>query len=291
MHRLLRRQLERYAPGAGERPELERFLGAVSDAYQQMDEDRAMVERSLELASSELNHQNRELARSNEELAKFAYVVSHDLQEPLRSIAGFTSLYMRRYGDALAPEARELLEGAIGGARRMQAFIRDLLEYSHAGTELASDVVDVAAVMSSVLASLGAAIRRSRAEITVDPRPPAIGDRRAVERVLQNLVSNALKFRAGGVAPKIRVRGVVEGGRCRVAVEDNGIGIPEGQHERIFKMFQSAHSREEFPGTGIGLAICAKLVERMAGRIEVTSEVGKGSTFTVVLGAAQGVEA
>jgi signal transduction histidine kinase len=142
-----------------------------------------------------------------------------------------------------------------------------------------------------VLAGLRAAITGAGAEITVDQLPPAIGDRRAIERVLQNLVSNALKFQAGGVAPRIRVRGAVEGGRCRVAVEDNGIGIPEGQHERIFKMFQSAHSREEFPGTGIGLAICAKLVERMAGRIEVTSEVGKGSTFTVVLGAPQGVEA
>lgn len=291
MHRLLRRQLERYAPGAGERPGLERFLGAVSDAYEQMDADRAMVERSLELTSSELNHRNRELARSNDELAKFAYVVSHDLQEPLRSIAGFTSLCIHRYGDSLAPEARELLDGAMGGARRMQAFIRDLLEYSQAGTELASDLVDLDRAMRSVLAGLRAAITSSGAEITVGELPAAIGDRRAVERVLQNLLSNALKFQAGGVAPRIRVRGALDSGRCRVAVEDNGIGIPEDQHERIFKMFQSAHSREEFPGTGIGLAICSKLVERMGGRIEVKSEVGKGSTFTVVLGAAEGMDA
>jgi light-regulated signal transduction histidine kinase (bacteriophytochrome) len=291
MHRLLRRQLDRYAPGAGERPELERFLGAVSDAYQQMDEDRAMVERSLELTSSELNERNRELARSNEELAKFAYVVSHDLQEPLRSIAGFTSLFIRRHGDSLAPEARELLEGAIGGARRMQAFIRDLLEYSKAGTELANDVVDLDAAMRSVLAALRAAIGSSGADVTVDALPAAMGDRRAVERVLQNLVSNALKFQAGDRPPRIRVRGAVEGGRCRIAVEDNGIGIPDGQYERIFKMFQSAHSREEFPGTGIGLAICAKLVERMGGRIEVSSEVGKGSTFIVDLAGGEGVVA
>jgi len=289
MHRLLRRQLERYAPGAGERPELERFLGAVSDAYEQMDDDRAMVERSLELTSSELNHRNRDLGRSNEELAKFAYVVSHDLQEPLRSITGFTSLCLRRYGDSLAPEARELLDGAMSGARRMQAFIRDLLAYSQAGTELASDLVDLDAAMRSVLAGLGGAISGSGAEVTVDPLPPVVGDRRAVERILQNLLSNALKFRAAG-PPRIRVRGAVEGGRCRVTVEDNGIGIPDGQYERIFKMFQSAHSREEFAGTGIGLAICAKLVERMGGCIEVKSEVGKGSRFTVVLGTAQGVD-
>ncbi len=289
MHRLLRRQLERYAPGAGERPELERFLGAVSDAYEQMDDDLAMVERSLELTSSELNHRNRDLGRSNEELAKFAYVVSHDLQEPLRSITGFTSLCLRRYGDSLAPEARELLDGAMSGARRMQAFIRDLLAYSQAGTELASDVVDLDAAMRSVLAGLRGAISGSGAEVIVDPLPPAVGDRRAVERILQNLLSNALKFRAAG-PPRIRVRGAVEGGRCRVTVEDNGIGIPDGQHERIFKMFQSAHSREEFPGTGIGLAICAKLVERMGGFIEGKSEVGKGSRFTFVLGRAQGVD-
>lgn len=291
MHRLLRRQLDRYAPGAAERPELERFIGAVSDAYQQMDDDRAMVERSLELTSSELNHRNRELARSNEELAKFAYVVSHDLQEPLRSIAGFTSLCIRRYGDSLPPEARELLEGAMGGARRMQAFIRDLLAYSQAGTELANDVVDLDGAMHSVLAGLRAAISGSGAEISVDPLPPAMGDRRAIERVLQNLLSNAIKFQAGGARPRIRVRGAVDGGRCRIAVEDNGIGVPAGQNDRIFKMFQSAHSREEFPGTGIGLAICAKLVERMGGRIEVSSEVGEGSTFTVDLAAAEGAVA
>lgn len=290
MHRLLRRQLERYASAAGELPELERFLGAVSDAYEQMDDDRALLERTLELTSSELNERNRELARSNEELAKFAYVVSHDLQEPLRSIAGFTSLCLRRHGDAMAPEARELLDGAIHGARRMQAFIRDLLEYSQAGTELASTVVDVDEAVRSVLAGLRAAITSSCAEIAVGELPRAIGDRRAVERILQNLLSNALKFQASGAAPRVRVHGAVEDGRCRVAVEDNGIGIPDGQYDRIFKMFQSVHSREEFPGTGIGLAICAKLVERMGGRIDVTSEVGKGSTFTVVLAAAEGAE-
>jgi light-regulated signal transduction histidine kinase (bacteriophytochrome) len=277
------RQLELFAPRDGG-VDYSRLFDAVSEAYEKMDADRFLSEQTLELASEELSERNRELARSNEELQKFAYVVSHDLQEPLRSIAGFASLFLRRHGDEISAEGRELLDGTIAGARRMQAFISDLLEYSRAGSRLASAPVDLKKVFEIVAANLSAAIERDGAELLVPADlPTVIGDRRALVQVFQNLVANALKFQEEESTPRVEIKARSLGERCFVEVVDNGIGIPVSQRKRVFEMFQSVHSRERFEGTGMGLTICAKLIDCMNGAIAIESEVGRGSTFKVEL--------
>jgi PAS domain S-box-containing protein len=232
---------------------------------------------------AELAMRAEELARSNEELQRFAYVASHDLQEPLRMVASYTQLLQRRYADKLDADANEFIEYAVDGARRMQQLIRDLLEYSRVGTRAKEPrPVDAAAALDDALANLHIALAESGAEIRRGPLPVVLADASQLTQVFQNLIGNAIKFR-GTAAPRIEVGAVRAGDAWRFFVADNGIGIDPQHAERIFVIFQRLHTREEYPGTGIGLAICKKIVERHGGRIWVESRLGAGATFNFTL--------
>lgn len=223
----------------------------------------------------------QELARSNAELEQFAYVASHDLQEPLRMVASFTQLLARRYGDKLDDEAAEFIEFAVDGVRRMQALINDLLAFSRVGTRGSPfEPVETSTVLDRVLTSLGPAIEESGAKVTSDPLPLVMGDPVQLDQVFQNLIANALKFRKPDLLPEVHVAARRGNAEWIFSVSDNGIGIAPEYAERVFILFQRLHSRTEYPGTGIGLAICKKIVERHGGLIWFDSTPGKGTTFS-----------
>jgi len=277
MHKLLQRQLKRCLAGDQPAPlEWAAFLQAVNEAYREADADRRLLERSLELTS-------QELVQRNAELQQFASVASHDLQEPLRMIASYTQLLARRYQGALGPDADDFIGYLVDGAARMQALINDLLAYSRVGTKgKPFEPTDCSALLKTVLTHLQAAVQESGAVVTADPLPTVKADGMQLGQVFQNLIGNAVKFR-GAQPPRVHVSAARQGGAWRFAVRDNGIGIDPQYFDRIFVMFQRLHSREEYPGTGIGLALCQKIVERHGGRIWVESQVGQGSTFTFTI--------
>ncbi len=227
------------------------------------------------------------LRRSNEELQQFAYVASHDLQEPLRVIAGCVQLLERRYKDKLDGDATEFIELAVDGARRMKSLIQDLLAYSRVetyGQKLAETPMEE--VLDIAMRNLKASIDESGAEIAHDPLPVVRGDRTQLVQLLQNLIGNAIKYR-GQRPPRIRVGAERDGDRWRFSVQDNGIGIEPQHYERIFVIFQRLHRACDVPGTGIGLSIAKKIIERHHGTIAVTSTPGEGSTFTFTLPVAE----
>jgi PAS domain S-box-containing protein len=224
------------------------------------------------------------LERSNTELQQFAYVASHDLSEPLRMVASYLQLLRRRYHGRLDHEADEFIDYAVDGAARMRALIEGLLAYSRAGRgEEPREPVELSTVTADVLRSLAAAMIDARAEIEVGEMPVVLGVRGQLEQLLQNLIANALKFRANGrarvwVRPEPGPPGMVQ-----IAVADGGIGIAPEAREHVFEMFQRLHDREVFAGTGIGLAICRKIVERHGGRIWVDEREGGGTVFRFTL--------
>lgn len=235
-----------------------------------------VMEEDLE----EKRRTNEELARSNQELEQFAYVASHDLQEPLRTISRFTELVQHRYGKDLPEDANEFMEYTVDGAKRMQELVDDLLAFSRVGTNGREfEDVDVGAVVDQVILGLDAAIKDNKATITMDELPVVLGDRAQIAQVYQNLITNAMKFRHGRRLPKIHLGARREGKEWVLSVQDNGIGIPEDQHDRIFVIFQRLHVREEYEGTGIGLAVVKKIIERHGGRIWLESTPKKGTTF------------
>lgn len=239
--------------------------------------------REAEQAVIELEQQAAALAESNAQLEQFAYIASHDLQEPLRMVTQYLGLLERRYGDDLEAKAREYIANASDGAARMQVMIRDLLAYSRAGHgEPTCERFECAALLAEVVHDLGAPIAEANATINLGELPDIVGDRARLARILQNLLANALKFR-GADAPVITVTAAVGDGVWRFTIHDNGIGIDPAHHQRIFEIFQRLHLRDEYPGTGIGLAICRKLVEQIGGRIWVESQPSAGAAFNFTL--------
>jgi signal transduction histidine kinase len=234
-------------------------------------------------AEEQIRRYADELTRSNQELQQFAYIASHDLQEPLRMVTSYLQLLERRYHGQLDADADEFIQFAVDGAQRMHELIRDLLAYSRVGTLGGPFVpVDCERVFGQVLDNLKVAIRESEATVTCDPLPAVMADPIQLGQLFQNLIGNAIKFR-GQRSPEIHVSATRHDGDWLISVRDNGIGIEAQYAERIFVIFQRLHTREEYPGTGIGLAVCKRIVERHGGRIWVESQPGQGATFSFTI--------
>jgi signal transduction histidine kinase len=244
--------------------------------------------RAVALATrmtADLRAKEAELQRSNAELERFAYVASHDLREPLRSVSGFISLLSRRHGGALDPEARSWIGFALEGTERMNALIGDLLEYSRAGRRLEpgeTPRADLELAWDEAVAGLAAAIEEAGATVTRGPLPAVAAEQREMNQVMQNLLGNAIKYR-GDRAPVVHAEAERTGGAWAIAVQDNGIGIERHHQDRIFVLFQRLHTRDDYEGTGMGLSIVKKIVEARSGSITVASTPGEGSRFTVTL--------
>jgi len=235
-------------------------------------------------AEAALRTAHEELKRSNAELEQFAYVASHDLQEPLRMVSSYTQLLMRRYGDRLDGDAMEFTAYIVDGATRMKQLIEDLLAYSRVGTrgkELRP--VQARAALDRALVNLRASMESADAQVTHDALPEVSADDTQLTQLFQNLIGNAIKFRKKDEPIRVHVGVQDAGAEWLFSVSDNGIGIEPQYYERIFMVFQRLHTREEYAGTGIGLAICKKVVDRHRGRIWVESALGKGSTFHFTL--------
>jgi PAS domain S-box-containing protein len=240
----------------------------VSDSY----EARRLLERN-----------SKELARSNSDLEQFAYVASHDLQEPLRMVTSFLGLLQKRHGNTLGDEADEYIGFAVDGARRMQGLIDDLLTYSRVGSRGGSLVaVNLGDVATSASQNLRTLIEETGASIRQDELPTVTADRQQMGQLYQNLIGNAAKFH-GDRPPEIELGSQRKHGEWHLYVRDHGIGIPPEHRENIFVIFRRLHSREEYPGSGIGLAVCRRIVERHGGRIWVDTTVGGGCTFWFTL--------
>jgi light-regulated signal transduction histidine kinase (bacteriophytochrome) len=212
-------------------------------------------------------------------LEQFAYIASHDLQEPLRVITGYLQLIEKRYKSKLDPDADDFINFAVDGANRMQRLIIDLLAYSRVSRKAKPfEEYDCNQLLAQALANLEVAVKTADAVVTHDPLPTVTADGTQLMQIFQNLIGNAVKFK-GNKRPQIHVTAKHDANEWIFAVKDNGIGIESTYKERIFVIFQRLHSREEYPGTGMGLAICKKIVERHGGRIWLESTPGEGSIF------------
>jgi PAS domain S-box-containing protein len=275
-----------------QRGELQGVFAAARDVTEQKRAQERLLAYADQLAKSneetesarrQLEQSAEELRRSNAELEQFANVASHDLQEPLRMVTGFVGLLERRYKGQLGAEADEYIGFAVEGAHRMQYLINDLLTYSRVGTRAQEfEPVDLGEAASEALGNLRVAIEESQARVKCGKLPTVRADRRQMVQLLQNLVGNAVKFH-GQAKPEVRIGARRTAGGWRVFVRDNGIGIAPEHQEHVFVIFRRLHSREAYPGSGIGLAICKKIVERHGGRLWVESTPGQGSTFWLTL--------
>ncbi|HAJ62815.1 MAG TPA: hypothetical protein DCP31_29295 [Cyanobacteria bacterium UBA8543] len=252
-------------------------------AQEVMRQAKEQLEIRVQERTTELQQLNQELKRSNHELEQFAYVASHDLQEPLRAIAGYTQLLEQEYQERLEPTAQEYMSYVVDGATRMQQLIRDLLEYSRVGTHgQVFAATDCNEVLEITLENLQVAIAESNATITHDPLPTLTADKNQLVQLFQNLIGNAIKF-CKDKPPQVHIRAKLTDQTWCFEVRDNGIGIKPQYLERIFVIFKRLHTRKEFSGTGIGLAICKKIVERHGGKIWAQSQPEIGTTFYFTL--------
>ena len=254
-------------------------LSAVRVAHAELDSQTKDLERS----NSELDTRTKDLERSNAELEQFAYIASHDLQEPLRKVASFCQLLERRYKGKLDERADQYIAFAVDGAKRMQILINDLLAFSRVGRIVRESVeVSCDAVLEQALANLADAVERTGASVESDDLPTVSAEIPLLTAVFQNLIGNALKFR-GEDPPKVRITVRRDGGFWEFAIADNGIGIDPEYAERIFVIFQRLHNKADYPGTGIGLAMCRKIVEYHGGTIWLDTSVESGSRFCFTL--------
>lgn len=248
--------------------------------------EQLLEQKSLELyqRNEELQHKAELLARSNTELEQFAYIVSHDLQAPLRTIAGFSQLLTKRCRDRLDADGLEFLGYIDGGAKHLHRLINDLLEYSRAGRrEYRLEAVDSQALMDELRQQMHASLEQRSAELTYSNLPQVQADRSHLQRLLQNLVDNGLKFQPAGAQPRVDISTTDLGAQWQFSVRDNGIGIKPEYQQKIFGVFTRLHSEDEYPGTGVGLPICQKIVERHGGRLWLESQPGAGSCFHFTL--------
>ena len=252
---------------------------AAMDTARVVMQRQRRMEQELKEAKRSLEDANAELSRSNAALQQFAYAASHDLQEPLRSVRSSVQLLQKRYADALDARAQEYIAHAVSGATRMERLIQDLLTFSRvsAGPQQQAEL-GLAEALEEARANLSTALSESEAMLTVGELPTVRADRGQIQQLLQNLIGNALKFR-GPHPARVHVAAHRAGGEWVVSVKDQGIGIPPEHFSRIFELFKRLHTRDEYAGTGIGLALCQKIVERHGGRIWVESELGQGTTF------------
>lgn len=236
-------------------------------------------------ASAALEAANRELSRSNADLEQFAYVASHDLKEPLRNIASYVQLLQRRYQGKLDEDADAFIGYTVEGVRRMQMIINELLAYSRIGTgPLTTAPVQTGALVSAVLGNLKAAIAEAGAVVDVaGPLPVVMGDAGQLTSVFQNLLANALKYRRDDVRPEVKVTVADMGGVWRFSIADNGIGIDPAYQQQVFELFKRLHARDRYSGSGIGLAVCQRVVERHGGSIWIDSIPGQGACFHFTL--------
>jgi chemotaxis family two-component system sensor kinase Cph1 len=231
----------------------------------------------------ELDRRAAELERSNHDLEQFAYVASHDLSEPLRMVTSYLQLLERRYGDTLDDDGREFIRYAVDGGARMRMLIDDLLIYSRVGrAEPRREQVDLGEIVQATLRLLAPSIQESDARIEVTELPVLQGDPSLLALLLQNLIANAIKF-AGDAAPEVTISAARSGNAWRITVADRGIGIEPQHADRVFKMFQRLHTRDEFQGTGIGLAVCRRIAEQHRGAIWLEANSGPGARFVFEL--------
>ncbi|MEU6486865.1 ATP-binding protein [Streptomyces sp. NPDC046887] len=260
-----------------------RRLGEDVDAMRRrLLDELAFTER----ARRQLDEQAAELRRSNSELEQFAYVASHDLQEPLRKVSSFTQLLQRRYAGQLDARADQYIGFAVDGANRMQVLINDLLNFSRVGrVHNEHRAVDLGTVVDQTVDALSVAIEESGTTVVHDPLPTITGDTTQLGILWQNLISNAVKFRHPDRAPEIRIEASPEGELWRFSVSDNGIGIAPEFAEKVFVIFQRLHTKEAYPGSGIGLAMCKKIVEFHGGTITIDPDHTPGTRFVFTLAA------
>jgi light-regulated signal transduction histidine kinase (bacteriophytochrome) len=281
-----------------EKSRLESTQRAMINLLEDFDAEKSKVEaanaelrrENAERAAAEeaLRENTRALGRSNADLEQFAYVASHDLQEPLRMVSSYMQLFEKRYRGVLDAQAEKYIDYAVDGAKRMQALIGGLLEYSRVGRqEEPAAPVEAGAALEQALTNLRSALDESHAVVTREPLPRVIGNAGQITRVFQNLVSNAVKFRRPEEPPRVQVAVQLRTGDALFTIRDNGIGIEPQYADRVFVIFQRLNTRAEYPGTGIGLSVCKKVIERHGGRIWFESQPGAGTTFSFTLPLAQ----
>jgi signal transduction histidine kinase len=264
--------------------ERDRIEGEIRDLNEHLELRVKERTAELEARTKELERRTRELQRSNADLSQFAYVASHDLQEPLRMIGSYMGLLARRYRENLDETANTYIDFAVGGAQRMQALINDLLTYSQAGTQaIEKEPVSLEEIVKKALANLDLAIRENSAIVQYDGLPTVEADETKLTQVIQNLIGNAIKFRKPDERPEVSITAQNAGSEWVFAIADNGIGFELKYCDRIFQVFQRLHGVGKYPGNGIGLAICRRIIEHHGGRLWAESEPGVGSTFFFTL--------